>query len=141
MKRRIDYIVLHCTGTRDNASVLGIKTHWKRNLKWDRVGYHWIVEADGKATRLSEDEDYTYGVKGFNLNSIHICYIGGTDENGVQTADTRTDAQKETLERLVKEYNALFTKAQILGHKDFKGVRKTCPNFNVKAWVAEIFKK
>lgn len=136
MKREIKYIVLHCTASQSTGTLAGVRAWWQK-LGWDRPGYHKIILADGEIKQLSDDEKYTYGVKGYNANSIHICYMGGINKAGVNT-DTRTAAQKEAMEQLVKEYMLKYPKAEILGHKDFKGVKKTCPNFDVKAWLKEI---
>ena len=29
-----------------------------------------------------------------------------------------------------------YPKAQVLGHRDFPGVAKACPSFDVKTWLA-----
>jgi N-acetylmuramoyl-L-alanine amidase len=62
---------------------------------------------------LSDDEVPTNGVKGYNHNSIHICYKGGFDGK-----DTRTKEQKETLINLVKQYKKKYPTAVVLGHRD-----------------------
>ena len=69
--------------------------------------------------------------------SIGICYEGGLDENG-KPADTRTLAQKVTMEELLKSLRKDFHDATILGHRDLPGVRKECPCFSVKEWLEEI---
>lgn len=135
--RRIRYIVIHCSAGQPTSTMAGVRAHWAK-LGWDRPGYHKMILANGAVEELSDDERFTYGVKGFNANSIHICYMGGVDKDGKTPKDTRTDAQKETMEQLVKEYMLKYPKAQILGHKDFKGVRKACPSFDVKGWLKEI---
>lgn len=131
--RNIKYIVIHCTGANQNQTVDSIKNYWKNVLGWKNVGYHHLISADGKDNQLASIETVTNGVAGYNSNSIHLSYIGG--ENG---KDNRTDAQKKTLENLVRKYKKQFPNAIIQGHRDFPGVTKSCPSFNVKVWLKEI---
>lgn len=114
--RSIENIFVHCTGASQKQTVKSILNHWKNNLGWSRVGYHFIVSADGELTQLSSLDKYTFGVRGLNGNSIHICYIGGA-ENG-KAVDNRTDAQKETLTRVISKLKRSFPGARVLGHRD-----------------------
>ena len=52
--------------------------------------------------------------------------------------DNRTPQQKATMERLVRELKLKFPSARILGHRDFPGVKKACPSFDVSSWLKEI---
>ena len=112
-KRTIRFIVLHCTAGPANQKTESIKDYWKRKLGWKTVGYHKLVSEDGSVETLANDEQVTNGVAGHNSKSIHICYKGGWDGT-----DTRTEKQKETLLRLVKEYKAKYPNAYVLGHRD-----------------------
>ena len=73
----------------------------------------------------------------YNAHSIGICYEGGLDEKG-KPADTRTPAQKESLEDLLYGLALDYPDAEILGHRDLPWVRKSCPCFDVKEWLKEI---
>lgn len=126
MKRKINHIVIHCTGTVQNAKVESIQKYWRENLGWKSPGYHILIQADGTMHYLQPFDKPTNGVKGWNANSIHISYIGGKDK------DDRTDEQKESIIRAIKE--ALeYARPHIpiiQGHRDFANVSKNCPNFN-----------
>ena len=61
---------------------------------------------------------------------IGICYEGGLDIRG-QPADTRTLAQKETLQRLLERLKEDYPEARVVGHRDLPGVKKACPCFEV----------
>jgi N-acetylmuramoyl-L-alanine amidase len=102
-------------------------------MKWKSVGYHYLISINGLFEQLQALEQPTNGVAGYNANAIHICYKGGL--NGV---DTRTEAQKQTLEMLVKQMKAKFPDAEIKGHTDFPNVTKSCPNFDVTNWCKTI---
>ena len=111
--RQIKYIVIHCTAGRAQQKTSDIIAYWRLKLGWKSFGYHWIVGEDGTKERLTEDYAPTNGVKGFNANSIHLCYKGGWDGT-----DTRTDAQKRSLFELVQHYIKLYPNAKVVGHRD-----------------------
>ena len=135
--RDIQYLVIHCTGATQTQSIQSIQNHWKKVNKWKDPGYHWIIKPDGEAVQLFPIEKPSNGVAGHNTYSIHICYIGGVDAQG-NPFDNRTNAQKETLVTLLKKYRAQFPQAKIQGHRDFSGVTKACPSFDVPKWLSEI---
>jgi N-acetylmuramoyl-L-alanine amidase len=111
--RKIKFIVLHCTAGQPNQKTESVLDYWKRVLKWKSVGYHKLVSEDGSVETLATDDKITNGVAGHNHHSIHICYKGG-----LKGVDTRTEAQKETLKKLVKEYKKKYPTAFVLGHRD-----------------------
>lgn len=135
--REINFIVLHCTATPQNTTVESIKKHWKEVLKWNTVGYHYLIKPDGEAVNLLPIEAISNGVAGHNKYSIHISYIGGVDANN-KAIDNRTIAQKATQIRLLLELRKLFPNAVIQGHRDFEGVKKECPSFDVAKWLKQI---
>lgn len=134
-KRPVNNIVVHCTGTKASASVESIRSYHKNSLGWKNPGYHFIIKANGEIVQLLDIEKIANGVKGHNSDAIHIAYIGGISKTG-RSVDTRTPAQIESLFNLIIEFAVRYPKAKILGHRDFKGVSKTCPNFDVKSWLS-----
>jgi N-acetylmuramoyl-L-alanine amidase len=126
--RRIDFIVLHTTATPLTTTVESIKSHWRNVLGWKTVGYHFIIEANGKVHELQPLDKPTNGVKGYNANSIHIATIGG------HKVDDRTPKQKTELYFLIKVLQQKFPNAKLLGHRDFPNVAKSCPRYNAEEW-------
>lgn len=114
--RAINKIVVHCSGGSQNASIDAIKAFWKRQ-GWKRVGYHYIIEANGKITQLASIAEVTNGVRGHNQDSLHVCYIGGVDRFQ-KPIDNRTEAQKKALYSTLENLKKQFPKARILGHRD-----------------------
>jgi len=100
-------------------------------LGWKSPGYHYLYTANGKEVQLETIDKPTNGVKGHNEDSIHLSYIGGA------TTDDRTKAQKESMKSRVIQLLKQFPDAEVLGHCDFPGVVKSCPNFNVKKWLKD----
>lgn len=139
MKRKIDFIVIHCTATSQDAKVSSIQRYWKDVLKWKSSGYHILIEADGTRNYLQPFERPANGVRGFNQNSIHISYIGGIDSKG-KAIDNRTEAQKKSILTAIKEAVEWSDNDKVIiqGHRDFPNVRKDCPSFNAKNEYKEL---
>lgn len=135
--RTINNIVIHCTATVNYASVDAIKRYWKQNRGWKYPGYHYMIDKYGTVHNLLPEELPSNGVKGHNHDSVHVSYIGGVDGNG-KTKDTRTELQKYALASMVYSLKVKYPGAQILGHRDFEGVHKDCPSFDVKKWLKQI---
>jgi N-acetylmuramoyl-L-alanine amidase len=136
MKRTIKYLVVHCTGTSTNTTIESIQNYWKEVRGWKNPGYHYIIKKDGSVINLFPEDRIANGVKGFNENAIHVSYVGGADANG-HPIDNRTDAQKVSLYKKLVELADKYPYAIILGHRDFPGVTKRCPSFDVKTWLAD----
>ena len=137
--RNIQFIVIHCTGASQNQTIAAIKSFWKNVKGWKNVGYHKIIEADGKVTELATSDMITNGVAGHNSKSYHICYIGGQGGK-----DNRTENQKKSLLSEVIKAKKMFPRAIVVGHRDLSpdlnrdGIvtpnewTKECPSFNAK---------
>jgi len=135
--RQIKHIVIHCTATAQHATVQAIQNYWKNNLKWKSPGYHKIIQPDGRVVTLAEDEAVCNGVAGHNAASLHVSYIGGIDAKG-NAKDNRTPQQKAAMEQVVREWLGKHPGARVLGHRDFPGVAKACPSFDVKTWWESV---
>ncbi len=72
-----------------------------------------------------------------NSHSIGICYIGGLDDGGTTPKDTRTEAQKATLRKLIEQLHQRYPKALIVGHHDLNP-QKACPCFHVTAEYIDL---
>lgn len=133
----IKYLTIHCTATpegRDNTA--------KEVTQWDidRFGqpsYHWVIELDGDAVRTLNDDQRGAHVAKNNTGNIGISYVGGTTtlNAGAKPKDTRTPAQKKALAALVRKYQAAYPGIIVRGHRDWPGVMKACPSFDVAAWL------
>lgn len=133
--RKIEKIVIHTTATPQTTTVESIRRYWRDVLKWKQVGYHVIVLASGGIVRLAGDDVITNGVAGHNSTALHVSYIGGIDAEG-KPKDTRTEAQKEAIEKQVKAWLELYPNAVVCGHNQL-GL-KACPSFDVRPWLKEI---
>ena len=129
--REINYLVVHCTTTQPDAKIENIQNYWRKNLGWKSPGYHYIIKADGEIVPLLSIDKVSNGVAGYNSQIINISYIGGIDKAG-KPKDTRTEEQKSSILKLLKDLKKRFPSAKIQGHRDFPKVAKACPSFDAK---------
>jgi N-acetylmuramoyl-L-alanine amidase len=127
--REIKWIVIHCTATPPTATTQSLINYWRNVLKWKANGYHILIHSDGRIEQITPENEVANGVAGYNKNSIHVSWIGGH-----KTLDI-TESQWMSLEIVVRGLKAKFPNAEIKGHRDFEGVSKSCPRFDVKSWL------
>ena len=134
--RKINLIVVHCTASPAgrHVSVADVdRLHRQRGFR--SIGYHYLIDIDGKIEVGRPLEQIGAHAKGYNANSIGICYVGGLDRNG-KPADTRTPAQKLSIINLLKSLKARFPAARIIGHRDVAA--KACPCFDATSEYAAL---
>ena len=99
--RKIDLIVIHCSATRADRSLTPDDLEMQhRRRGFNGTGYHYYIRKDVTVHLTRPIERIGAHVKGFNLNSVGICYEGGLDVHGCP-ADTRTPEQRAALRLLV----------------------------------------
>lgn len=95
------------------------------------MGYHFYVTREGFVHVCRPLSVVGAHAKGYNAHSIGICYEGGLNPEG-KPADTRTEAQKKSLRKLIELLRALLPKVNVKGHRDLPGVSKSCPCFDAE---------
>ena len=126
----IKFLTIHCAATPEGRAVASATAEQWDIAKFGRKSYHWIVELDGLKHRSLNDDQKGAHVGKNNTGNIGVCYIGGCDKN-MNAKDTRTEAQKVSLRSLVAQYRSLYPGIIIRGHRDWPGVSKACPSFDV----------
>ena len=134
---RITKIILHCSATPEgkNFTVDDIR-RWhttpvaKGGRGWKDIGYHYVIHLDGSVHKGRPEGTVGAHCKGQNNCSVGICYVGGLASDGKTPKDTRTQAQKVSLRRLVEQLRERYPEATVHGHKEFAA--KACPCFDVK---------
>ena len=129
--RSIKEVIIHCSATVEGKDFdVEDIDRWHRYRGWNGCGYHYVIKLDGTIQAGRPLDKIGAHTKGRNQGSIGICYIGGVDEN-IDAKDTRTEAQKISMQRLVSAINVLFGgDIKVYGHREF--ARKACPSFEVK---------
>lgn len=130
--RKIDKIIIHCTATPEGRSVsVADIDRWHRSRGFQSIGYHYVVGLDGHVSRGRDITRIGAHCKGHNATSVGVVYVGGLKADGKTPADTRTQAQRESLGRLVAELKRQFPGATVHGHREF--APKACPCFDAAA--------
>lgn len=156
----IEKIVIHCAATkngrplgneRQSAAEIIDKWHASRGFKrqaWrtarfnphlKHIGYHFVIDCDGRCETAREIGEMGAHVRGHNKNSIGICLIG---------TDKFTRIQWQNLRQIVLQLKNRYPRAKVLGHRDLSPDRngdgkitpeewtKLCPGFSVDQWLA-----
>ena len=132
--RSIAFIILHCSATRCDRRYTfeNCRRDHVENRGYIDIGYHYYIEMDGSIHKGRPESKIGAHCLYRNKHSIGICYEGGLDEYGIPT-DTRTEAQKRSLMKLLKELKADYPNAVIMGHREFDPTR-TCPCFDAEEY-------
>lgn len=110
---------MHCSATPEGRDVTAAdinKMHIARGFK--KIGYHYVVRLDGTVETGRKENEIGAHAKGYNANSIGVCYVGGLASDGKTPKDTRTPAQKSALKKLLHTLKQRYPDARIVGHRD-----------------------
>lgn len=112
------------------------------NRHLPHIGYHYVVDISGFIFTGRSQQEVGAHVSGHNANSLGICLIGGAEPRAAYTVP-----QWKTLEKIVGDLRRQFPAARVVGHRDLspdangdgqvqpREWLKTCPGFDVQAWV------
>lgn len=130
----IKYLTIHCAATPEGRNSTAEEVKAWDVARFGQPAYHVVIELDGSPHRHLLDTERGAHVGNHNTGNIGVCYVGGCDIK-MQPKDTRTQAQKVTLKRLIENYAEKYPGIIVRGHRDWPGVTKACPSFDVHAWI------
>ncbi|MCM1077519.1 MAG: N-acetylmuramoyl-L-alanine amidase [Bacteroides sp.] len=134
--RKITKIIIHCTATKAGREVSVAEIdRWHREQGFNSIGYHYVVGLDGKVHKGRDEAKIGAHCLSQNSCSIGVVYVGGLDAAG-KAADTRTNAQKESLRQLISSLLARYPNATIHSHYEF--TKKDCPCFDAGKEYASL---
>jgi len=134
----IRFLTIHCAATPEGRDIKADTiSQWDKD-KFGQISYHWVIELDGDAVRTLKDNQRAAHVGKNNTGNIGVCYVGGVDK-AMKPKDTRTAAQKAAMRDIIKTYQRLYPGIIVRGHRDWPGVAKACPSFDVAAWIKAGF--
>ena len=130
--RTITLIIVHCTANRAGSALrMADIDRYHRSLGWIGCGYHYVIPTDGAIEVGRPEEMVGAHCKHHNRHSIGVAYVGGLAQDGKTHCDTRTEAQKVALRKLLSDLQARYPKALIVGHSDLDPQKPDCPGFKV----------
>lgn len=130
----IRFLTIHCAATPEGRDIPAHEIAKWDIAKFGQESYHWIITLDGSMHRRLADDVKGAHVGGANTGNIGVCYVGGVDKVG-HPKDTRTEAQKSSLAQVVHDYRVKYPNIVVRGHRDWPGVAKACPSFDVTSWL------
>lgn len=131
--RTITLIIVHCTANRAGSALrMSDIDRYHRSLGWKCCGYHYVIPVDGSIETGRPEEMVGAHCRNHNRHSIGVAYVGGLSEDGSRPEDTRTEAQKVALRRLVGELQERYPNALVVGHSELEPMKPDCPGFCVE---------
>jgi len=136
-RKSTNWLVVHCSATPPTMNI-GAKEirRWHRERGWTDIGYHYVLRRNGTVETGRPEGTVGAHVENYNRNSIGICLVGGVDAK-LNPEDNFTSAQYAALAELLRDLRQKYPQAEVCGHRDFPGVRKACPSFDVQKWIKE----
>lgn len=136
--RNIKEIIIHCSATPEGKDFTTAQIkQWHLARGFSDIGYHYVIYRDGSIHTGRAESVSGAHCTGHNIISIGVCYIGGVASDGKTPKDTRTDAQKAALVKLLKQLKAKYPQAKIYPH--YKFAAKACPCFNAEEEYKNLF--
>ena len=128
----IKYLVIHCSDSPNDREVEAADIHqWHLEKGWSGVGYHYVIQRNGTVENCRPDFWEGAHVAGHNHLSLGICLVG---------RDEFTAEQHQKLRSLLYFLRFQYQDSEIVGHYQLDD-KKTCPNFDVPAWIKEQMPK
>ncbi|MCP4182309.1 MAG: hypothetical protein GY761_03195 [Hyphomicrobiales bacterium] len=133
-ERNIHEIIWHCAATPEGRSIgenpAETIDRWHKERGWAGIGYHAVVDLDGKIYLGRDWNKIGAHVKGHNTGSLGFCYVGGVAKDGKTVKDTRTDAQRAAMLELTKMTIDKYPNiGRIAGHREY--APRGCPSFEM----------
>jgi N-acetyl-anhydromuramyl-L-alanine amidase AmpD len=133
----ITHITVHCSASPPTTHVdAKVIDRWHRARGFLKIGYHFVIRRDGVVEKGRDIKEVGAHVANHNTGNLGICLAGGVNKEG-KAEDNFTTDQLHSLALLLQDLKKQFPKATILGHRDWPGVKKDCPSFDVRSWLKE----
>lgn len=131
--RTITLIIVHCTANRAGSALrMADIDRYHRSLGWKCCGYHYVIPVDGSIEAGRPEEMVGAHCRYHNRHSIGVAYVGGLSADGSRPEDTRTEAQKRAMSKLISELLKRYPKALVVGHCELDSQKPFCPGFTAE---------
>lgn len=123
MPRNWSYIIIHHTGAEEKDTAQVRRYHL--SLGWRDIGYHYVIERDGKVVpgRSLELVGAHCKAAGMNQKGIGVALIGNMENHPPLPAQEK--AAVELVQELMERFRVPL--ANVLGHKEVPGAATACP--------------
>lgn len=142
--RPLKEIIIHCSATPPdwrgtqplNFKVAEIRRWHVEDRGWSDIGYHYIIDRDGKIADGRPLDRVGAHVQGHNTGTVGICLLGGAGSSATDAfEDNFTPEQDQALRALIARLQAQYPSiTKVTGHNQYAA--KACPGFDVPRWHA-----
>jgi N-acetylmuramoyl-L-alanine amidase len=143
--RPLNEIIVHCTATRPDwwetrttaQKVAEVKRWHVQDRGWSDIGYHFLIDRDGKVVAGRPLQDVGAHTQGHNTGTIGISLFGGHGSAATDAfAENYTPEQDKALRDLIAHLRTNYPSiTKVSGHNQYAA--KACPGFNVPTWYGE----
>ena len=126
---------MHCSATKPSQDIgaAEIRRWHVEDNGWSDIGYHQVIRRNG-AIELGRDLKVSGAhVVGYNKLSVGVCLVGGVNADGAPE-NNFTPEQFDSLRLTLDYWKRIYPDARVMGHRDFPGVNKACPCFDVSTF-------
>lgn len=132
--REINHLVVHCSYTPPSMDIGADEVRqWHKDKGWRDIGYHYVIRRNGSVEKGRPEDEVGAHAKGYNLDSIGICLIGGKKSGEEKAEFNFTMKQLMALDHLIKIKLKDYPGSMVSGHNQLSS--KSCPCFNVPEFV------
>lgn len=137
--RPVNTLVVHCSAEpHGRPTTAATIRQWHLVRGFATIGYHWVIRSNGIVEPGRPMREPGAHVSGHNHDTIGICLVGGLDPVTREPSPAFGQVQLTGLKELLLDLRQLWPNAAIRGHRDFPGVAKACPCFDVREWCHSV---
>ena len=131
--RPIRRIIVHHTASPATWRVADIRAaHLARG--WCDIGYHEVVEADGRVFAGRPHDQVGAHCKGHNAASLGVVLVGSFESPNPPPPDVQYQAAVRRVVQLCQEYG--LAAEDVLGHRELRPTK--CPGFQMHQFRAAV---
>jgi len=125
----VEKLVVHHSASKKSTTKKSDIDSWHKQRGFSQVGYHKIIEGDGKIVSGRSEKLKGAHAKGTNHNSLGVCVVGNF-ENEIPS-DVQIISVIKVLVEWCKKYE--LTSTDIYGHGNISGTttKTSCPGKNL----------
>lgn len=123
---QITAVAWHYTGVarRNRSFITNHERYWRNTLGWNRGGYHYYIDADGK---IYQNYNLTTQTNGVGMQNHYTVHISVEANSASDYSPAQIKARQELTLYLMKRLN--ITSNRVMGHKEFPGQSTSCPGY------------
>ena len=132
----IKQLIVHHSASPRNVTTAQIR-HWHTNPTpegkgWSDIGYHYIIEGDGKVEYGRPISRIGAHCRGYNRESLGVCVVG----NNTVPEHKWSMQQVAVLQDLVYGLRLVFPKLTVRGHNEYANT--LCPGVDIQQILNEV---